>query len=258
MAASALCAQAHEFWLLPEDYILDPGATMRVGLRNGEKMNGISLPYLPGNVARFDVVAGDSVTPVVSRLGDQPALAGTAPADAGLVVVVHETTDTTLTYDDFGKFQRFVTHKSVPDLVALHAARGLPQTGFGETYRRYAKTLIAVGDGAGSDRALGLRIEIVAMANPYTDDLSTGLPLLVLLDGKPRTAAQLELFARAPDGTVTVSNHTTDAEGVALVPTQPGFTYLADNVDIFALPNDDVAVGPVWHSDWASLTYMVP
>ena len=254
---SAFSVQAHEFWLLPTDFTLEDGAQIQVSLRNGEKMKGIELPYLPGDVARFELVMGETITPITSRLGDMPAMDIAAPA-SGLAVVLHETTPTLLTYKDFAKFQRFATHKATPQAIKEHAARGLPETGFSEDYRRFAKTLIAVGAGAGSDRAMGLRIEIVALANPYTDDLSAGMPLLVLLDGQPRAAAQLELFATAPDGTVTQTPYTTDAAGQVTVPAQAGFTYLADSVDLFALPNNDPAAGPVWHSDWASLTYLVP
>ena len=126
-------------------------------------------------------------------MGDNPALVMEAGAD-GLAVVVHETTDSRLTYTDFAVFQRFVAHKDFATALADHAARGLPETGFKETYRRHAKSLIAVGSGAGADRAMGLAIEIVALANPYTDDLTAGLPVLVLLDGAPRGDAQVELF----------------------------------------------------------------
>jgi uncharacterized GH25 family protein len=254
---SAASALAHEFWLLPEDFTVEPGAQMVVELRNGEKMNGINLPYLPGSVTRFEVVAGDTVLPVISRLGDSPAMTMKAPAE-GLIVVVHQTAGSTVIYSEFAAFQSFVTHKAAAGALEAHSARGLPDKGFSETYRRYAKTLIAVGDSAGQDRDMGLRIEIVALANPYTDDLTAGLPLQVRLDGAPRAGAQLEVFAKAPDGTVTEALYTTDAAGVAMVPAVRGFTYLADNVDIYALPNDDAAAGPVWHSDWASLTYMVP
>lgn len=250
-------AHAHEFWLMPEQFTVEAGQLMRVDLRNGEMMKGASLPYLPGDVTRFDVVTAGSAIPVVSRIGDQPALAMPAPAE-GLAVVVLETKDRTVTYDDFAKFTRFVTHKAAPDVQVQHSARGLPQTGFTERYRRYTKSLIAVGSGAGADRAMGLRIEIVALANPYTDDVSAGLPLKVLLDGQPHAGAQIELFAQTTGGVVTVSMHVTDANGVAVVPAQRGKFYLADTVDIFALPNNSVIAGSVWHSDWASMTYLVP
>ena len=250
-------ANSHEFWLSPEDYTLSDADVMQVRLRVGSGMKGAVLSYLPNDVARFDVVQGDSTRPVEGRMGDNPALVMDRLVD-GLAVAVIETEDSLLTYHDFAVFQRFVAHKDFRTALADHKARGLPDTEFQETYRRYAKSLIAVGSGAGADRVMGLKIEIVAEANPYTDDLTAGMPLRVLLDGAPRADVQVELFQTAPDGTVTSAMHRTDAAGRVVVPVLPGMEYMADNVDLVRLPNDDAATGPVWHSDWASLTFHTP
>lgn len=256
-ALSTGAAKAHEFWLSPDDYTIAPEDVMAVRLRVGQEMKGAALSYLPNAITRFEVVQGDGIRPVEGRLGDNPALQMAAETD-GLAIIVHETADSELNYSDFAVFQRFVAHKDFRTALADHAARGLPEAGFRETYRRHAKSLIAVGSGAGADRAIGLKIEIVALANPYTDDLTAGLPLLVLLDGAPRADTQVELFQTAPDGTVTITRHRTDAEGKVTVPVLPGMEYLVDNVDLRALPNDDSKTGPVWHSDWASLTFHTP
>ena len=257
LASSAIAAKAHEFWLVPEDYAIAPAETLRVGLRIGSEMKGSSLIYLPKDIARFEVIQGYTTRPVEGRMGDNPALVMEGLSDI-LAIVVHETMDSTLTYSDFGVFQRFVEHKDLTNALADHASRGLPEKNFRETYRRHAKSLVAVGSGAGQDRAVGLAIEIVALANPYTDDLSAGLPVQVLLDGAPRAEAQVELFRTAPDGTVTITLHRTDAGGRATLSMQPGSEYLVDSVVLRALPNDDPAAGPVWHSDWASLTFRTP
>lgn len=230
---------------------------MKVGLRVGSGMKGMAMPYLPDETTRFEVVQGDQVRKVTSRMGDDPAMVMPAEID-GLAVVVHETADLRLSYSDFAVFQRFVEHKDFKTALADHAARGLPKTGFRETYRRYSKSLIAVGSGVGADRVMGLKIEIVALANPYTDDVSGGMPLLVLMDGAPRVDVQVELFQTAPDGSVSSTFHRTDANGRVTVPVRPGMVYLADSVALIALDNDDARAGPVWHSDWASLTFRTP
>lgn len=257
VAHSTVAAKAHEFWLTAEDYTISAEETLRVGLRVGSEMKGSPLIYLPKDIARFEVIQGDIVRPVEGRMGDSPALVMDGLGD-GLAIVVHETTDSTLTYNDFEVFKRFVAHKDFASALADHAARGLPETKFRETYRRHAKSLIAVGAGAGADRAVGLAIEIVALANPYTDDLTQGLPVLVLLDGAPRPDVQVELFQTAPDGMVTITKHRTDGQGKALLPMRPGSEYLVDSVALRRLPNDDPTAGPVWHTDWASLTFRTP
>ena len=254
---SAASVHAHEFWFLPEDFTVEAGAQVRANLRIGSHMVGPDLPYMPGHLPRFEVHLGDVVTPILARIGDMPAVNQAVPG-TGLAVLVGETSDLLVTYAAIDKFRSFAEHKAMPQIVDQHKARGLPETDFSETFRRYAKSLVAIGDGAGSDRPIGLRIEIVALTNPYTDDMTKGMRLQVLMDGKPRTAAQLLLLATAADGTVTETPYVTDANGEITVAAQPGVTYLADSVDIFALPNNDSAAGPVWHSDWASLTYAVP
>ncbi|MEO0828903.1 MAG: DUF4198 domain-containing protein [Pseudomonadota bacterium] len=248
---------AHEFWISPVKYIVPPGEAISADFRVGEKMSGSAYAFIDFRSERFDLVTQDGVVEVSSRMGDRPAINMLAPT-GGLTAIVHETSDNTLTYDGMERFNNFTEHKDFAWAQAEHAARGLPDDGFVETYRRYAKALVAVGDGVGADQASGLRTEFVALANPYTDDVSAGLPVRLLFEGSPRAEAQVELFQKAPDGEVSVTFHRTDEEGRAVLPVKPGYEYLADAVMLFDTGNDDIEAGAVWHSIWAALTFMVP
>ena len=254
--AGAAPLAAHEFWISPETYTVDPGDQLRAHIRVGQMFRGAPYAYIPDQFERFDLVQGDTVTPVEGRIGDRPALAMAAPGE-GLVVVVHQTGDSLLTYTEAEKFVNFVTEKDFAWALEEHAARGLPETGFREKYSRYGKSLIAVGNGAGSDREVGLETEIVALANPYTDDVSGGFPVLVLYQGEPRADTQVDVFTNAPDGLVTKTAVRTDGEGRAMVPVAPGHEYLVDAVVMRAI-EPAVEKDPVWESLWASLTFRVP
>lgn len=249
-------ATSHEFWIDPLAYQVQPGSEVQAHLRVGQEFNGTAYPYRPSQIERFDLIQGAQVGPVEARIGDNPAL-DTALSEEGLLVVVHETTDSRLTYTDFAKFEKFAAHKAFPTTIADHKARGISTDRFVETYRRYAKALIAVGDGAGADSAVGMKTEIVALANPYTDAVDD-MPVQVLLDGAPRVDAQVELFDKDPAGEVTITLYRTDAEGKATFPVTPGHSYLVDAVWAEALPNDDPEEGPVWKTHWAALTFAVP
>ncbi|QFS81593.1 Nickel uptake substrate-specific transmembrane region [Roseivivax sp. THAF40] len=255
-ALLALPAVAHEFWIEPVEYSVPAGADLIADIRVGETFEGAAYSYIPPNFTRFDIVMGDAVTEVAGRAGDRPALQMEAPEE-GLAIVVHQTKAYKLVYDSFAKFENFVTHKDATWALARFEERGLDPENVRESYTRYGKSLIAVGDGAGSDREVGLLTEIVALANPYTDPLADGLPVRVLYDGAPRAETQVELFARSADGSVEVTTHRTDAEGVAVLPATPGTEYLADAVVIREI-EAEAETDPTWESLWASLTYKIP
>lgn len=253
----ARAAFAHEFWIDPERFEVAPGAPIVANLRVGQDFAGSPQSYFPARFERFDVKMGDTMREVEGRLGDMPAM-NMALEDEGLAIIVHETKGDSLQYRERALFEQFVVHKDLGDVLERHAERGLPELKFREAYSRYAKSLVAVGDGAGSDLPVGLKIEIVAGANPYTDELSGEIPVFVYYEAAPRQNEQVEVFERTPEGDVESFVLRTDDKGRATVPVKSGHTYLVDSVAMEDTGNDDPEAGPVWHSAWASLTFRVP
>lgn len=256
LAVLAVPAAAHEFWISPEQYTLSDGQEIKAEIRVGEKFKGPGYAYIPKNFVRFELFQDGAAVPVEGLIGDRPALNQAAPG-AGLVTVVHQTRPYALTYDDWETFVSFTGHKDAAWAPADHLARGFTQASVKETYTRFGKSLVAVGHGAGSDVRAGMPIEIVALANPYSDDLSDGLPVQVFYDGAPRADAQVEVFAKAPDGAVLVETYRTDAGGVAVLHVAPGVEYLVDSVVVRPVDPADHD-GAMWESLWASLTFRVP
>lgn len=248
---------AHEFWVAPVAYEIADDERIVAQLRVGEKFEGSVQRYFPRQFVRFEIWGNGKVERADSRLGDDPAL-DHAPMGEGLIVLVHETTASRLTYRKAELFPSFVTHKGRADLVDLHKARGLPEVEFKEYYTRFAKSLIAAGNGAGADQVTGMRTEIVALKNPYTDALASGFPVQVLYEGAPRVDAFVEVFSRTPSGEVEVETYRTDDQGIAVLTMRSATEYLVDAVMIQALESDDLATQPVWESLWASLTFRTP
>lgn len=247
-------ALTHEFWISPSRYVVEPRGQIVANLRIGKNFEGSVNSYIPSDFSRFEILLAGSKQPVKGRLGDIPAL--TMQADhEGLAVVVHETTPTELTYPKWEKFEGFANQKDLGWVLKAHKARGLPKTDFKETYRRFAKSLIAVGSGRGQDTPVGMETEIVAEANPYTDDITNGLPIRILYKGEPRIDAQVEVFSKSADKSVKVTVLRTDAEGRAIVPVKPKTEYLLDAVVMRTLETDDATKKPAWGSLWASITF---
>ena len=254
---SAANASAHEFWIGPEDFTLSKEQPLVAHLRVGEAFKGSSFANIPAQYERFELRQGASQVRITSRIGDRPAINQTLPQD-GMWVVLHETRDSYLTYNDEGQFANFVTHKDLTGVLKAHAARGFEETGFTENYRRYAKSLVAVGEGAGADQNYGMLTEIVALTNPYGKGFDGQMQVQVLYDGAPRADVQLEVYDRSPDGKVRVFTQRTDQAGRATVAVEKGHSYLFDSVTM--LPNEPTQENrrSVWTSLRASLTFAVP
>ncbi|WP_224816587.1 DUF4198 domain-containing protein [Hasllibacter sp. MH4015] len=249
-------AGAHEFWIDPVDFTVAPGDTLAADLRVGQEFSGAAMSYLPRNFTTFDVRMGEAITPVEGRFGDIPALAMDGLSD-GLAVIVHQTTANQLTWSEWERFLNFADHKDLGDVTAMHADRGLSQEDVTEDYIRYAKSLVAIGGGAGEDSRVGMVTELVALTNPYTDDISGGVQMELWYDNALQPDYQVELFAEDADGEITITLHRTDEDGIVTLPVEPGVTYMADAVFLQAVEPAEEG-DAIWITHWANMTFAVP
>ncbi|MBL4805895.1 MAG: DUF4198 domain-containing protein [Rhodobacteraceae bacterium] len=251
---TATVAHAHEYWIQPHQYRIEIGENIVADVRVGQDFRGNTLAYFPNNFSAFEVTDPSGTHPIEGRIGDMPA-ADIPTTINGLHVLSQFTTTSQLTYDDYAKFERFILKHGMDWVLAAHAERGLPDDGFAEGYTRFVKALVAVGDGAGADHFEGMFFEMVALKNPYTDNVSTGLPVMILFRGEPLTNTQIDIFYRA-DGDATLSHVVTGADGSALIPNQGDGEYMINAVHMIIPFEEDIArTGIVWHSLWASMTY---
>ena len=237
--------------------MVDPGAEVKADFRVGTEYEGNSYAFMGQRTRRHDVAFGGEVGPASARMGDRPAFSATAPDGDGLLVIIHATEDSVITWDDFADFESFVRHKDALWTLDRHAERGLERDGTSEVYSRYAKSLVAVGDGRGEDRDFGLLTEIVALENPYTGEMGDGIEVKVLYEGAPRPGAQVEIFEKADDGSVTITTVAADEGGRAVVPVVPGRRYQLDAVVLREI-DPEANRGATWESLWANLTFEVP
>lgn len=258
IACIALPAKAHEFWIDPVDYMIEPGEKVVADLRVGTEFDGVSQSYIPRNFKRFLYVQNGAATKVKGVVGDRPAMNMTVK-DEGLVVLIHQTGNLSLTWETWEKFSNFVKHKDAAWVLDEHLAKGFEKDGVREVYSRYAKSLVAVGAGAGKDVVAGMLTEIVALENPYTGNMADGMTVGVLYQGKPRKATQVEVFELGSGGKLNIFTVRTNAKGVATVPVKPGHTYMLDSVVVRRTDKKPANGDPfVWESLWANMTFAVP
>ncbi|WP_432816888.1 DUF4198 domain-containing protein [Sulfitobacter sp. JB4-11] len=257
--ALAVPASSHELWIAPLEYQADSGGNLQAHFRNGEGFEGTTLSYFDQRSTRFEMIVNGDTTKLTPRPGDKPAFTLPDGTPDGLIIVAHETTSSSLTYRDWEKFLKFAAHKDFADAGADHIAAGWPQDKFKESYTRHIKALMTLGDGAGSDQTVGMATEFTALTNPYAPDFDGQMQVALTYQDAPRPDAQVEVFDRAPDDTVTITLHRTDADGRATIPVTPGHEYLFDAVVLRPADNPDAdPEQPLWETLWAALTFKVP
>jgi len=163
-------SNSHEFWIEPIEYELNNN-NLEAHLRVGQDFSGMVLMYNEADFEEFKILSGNKnkKEEVKGIIGDVPALKMQTKLQ-DLLIVYHETTDKFVNYKKFQKFKDFVIAKGREDLIQEHLNLGYPEEDFNESYRRYAKSLIAVNGSNGTDKKTGLLFEFVLQENPYELD----------------------------------------------------------------------------------------
>jgi hypothetical protein len=216
----AASAQAHEFWIEPSQSRSAAGDHIGVYLCSGDGYDGWSDP---AGFVRFEH-AGPHVLTYVSRR----AVSVMMPA----------------------KFERYLAEKGLDAALARHRARPRDERPVRESYSRYAKLLLQVGDaGVVSDRRLGLRFEIVATEAP-TPGAPGRWSFQLLYLGKPLAGA-LVVATRLGTSDAPIEARA-DAEGRLSLPlTSAGFWRIA----AVHMTQPPAGVDTEWDSLWASLAF---
>ena len=247
-------ATAHEYWLEASDYTVSSGEDVQIGVFIGQKFKGNEYPYNAAQHQRFMLIDSAGLQDLGGELGDKPAITVT-PRNPGLNIFADISSTQKLIYDDPETFLSFLEHVGLQWVMEQHNARGLPASGFGEGYTRFVKSLVSVDGGAGNDVRLGMMYEIVALSNPYTDNMANGLPVRVFFEGRPLANTQIEIFRKGEEETQTVR---TNSSGTAMIPVTSGL-YMINTVHMVTPPAADIEItGAVWHSLWASMTFEIP
>jgi len=251
-------ANAHEFWIEPTQYQLNDDL-INAHLRVGQEFQGMVLMYNPQDFKTFKILSGskNKKEKIKGILGDVPAINITTNLD-NLLIIYHETKDKYVDYKKFQKFEDFVNEKGYQQLINTHFEKGFPESNFIESYRRYAKSLITLNGSEGKDKKTGLLFEFVLDQNPYKELNSKQMSGTLYYKKKPLKKNLVTIFSKYKNTKLSIVNTITDDKGKFTFDIEPGREYLLDSVVIYPLKADPEKNEPIWHSDWASTTFLIP
>ena len=248
---------AHEFWIEPLKYI-NENNEIEAHLKVGQNFEGMTLMYNTSDFTKFNILSGSKNKKIKVKgvLGDVPALNLKSSID-NLVIIYHETNDKFVDYKKFSKFKDFVLEKSHRELIDQHFELNYPSENFVESYRRYAKSLIAIKGTSGRDKKTGLLFEFVLKNNPY-ELKDNKISAHLYYKKKPLKNQKVTIFSKKNQEEVKIITLVTDKEGSLEFIAEKGRDYLLDSVIITPKKGDPKKKEPIWHSVWASTTFTIP
>ena len=258
----ALPLAAHEFWVTPSQWVLEPGARATILANVGDQFPGANSFTTPDRIDTIRLVgpAGDVVIPPPYRrekdsLAANTQIPNTPGTYIGVVVVKPRVGE-----KSGPVFQEHITHQGLDDVGEYRAKHGETSKAVRERYSRYGKTLLRVGRGGSSahvTKPLGLKIELVPLVDPTGLPPGSTLRLRLLLEGQPAVNALVgAVYASAqakPEGWPLTAR--TDGNGeVEFTLTNAG-PWLVRAVRTVRRTAETGELAADWESYWASLSF---
>ena len=243
---------SHEMWLDTTTFQQSVGKDIQISLKNGQMFQGAGLSYFKSRFSDFYYISNEQKIEIESRMGDTPAATISLNTN-GLLTGVYVSKKSTITYKSIDKFANFVSEKGEDWVIQKHGELKFPKNNFKEEYYRFSKILIGVGDASGSDKNVGLKHELVALANPYIISSSDKFFVQLLFNNEPQKNRQITIFERDIENKVNIRTTLTNSNGIGKFEVTEGHDYLLDNV-ILEL-NDNSEDNVFWKSYWAALTF---
>lgn len=244
--------RAHDFWIEPSAYRLDPGSKLALRLRVGEHFQGEAVARNAQRIERFFLEGPQGQVQIVGA--DEADPAGQVQIEApGLHIVGYRSRRAFIELEA-AKFESYLEEEGLDHVLLLREQRGLSHMPGREAYSRCAKSIIVAGKGAsGFDLRLGFPLELVPEANPYASRVGSDLPVLILYQGQPLAGALVVAIpAGAPQHRISARS---DVEGRTVLRLEQPGPWLVKAVHM--LPADRDTATADWESLWASLTFAV-
>ena len=253
--ATAVPVCAHDLWLIPGSFALQPGETVRIFINSGDSFPTSDALINRSRVQSLTLALASQEVQVDTFVVDGKSLtAEVGPSQPGtsVLALTLEPRVIRLRAEDFNEY---LADEKLRGLLELRTARGESNLPAVERYTKFAKAILSVGE-QDDDRwsqPAGLKLEIVPRISPRVLRRGTALPFTVLFEGKPVSEVRV-VGGRA--GTRAQEIETvTDAQGESSVVLEEAGRWYLRVLHMIRLSDDDPEAQ--WESFWTTLTFEV-
>jgi len=199
--------EAHDFWLQPSEYWIEPDTLDSMTLQVGHGPFRQRSPIPLRRITRFQAIAPNGMAVDVHqglRLGQGAEDGDFRLNDPGTYVLVLQTDDGAQTHLPAIRFNDYLKVEGLTPALEQRARLQRMDADGSERYSRCAKFIVQVGQPRAGlqgqvDKPVGLPLEIVPEANPYGTKRPATFPVRVLYAGHALAGALVKLTNLAND-----------------------------------------------------------
>jgi uncharacterized GH25 family protein len=248
----ALSAQAHDTWLIPDQFTLAPKSTVTLDLTSGMEFPKLDVGPKPERVESAKCRLAGKTFDITNKSAAPNSLQFKAElADVGVATFWVKLPPRSLELKA-EQVKEYLDEVDAPEALRRQWAEMKPQR-WRESYTKHPKTFVRVGQPP-SDRSwaepVGMFLEIVPEKDPTALKAGDNFPLRVLKEGKPFAGFSL---CAVSAGESKGETRKTDSDGQVTFRLAKAGRWLLRGTDIRKSNHPDTD----WESDFATLTVEV-
>jgi uncharacterized GH25 family protein len=250
-------ATAHEFWLQPTRFFVQPGQTVQVRTLVGENFTGEPSEGRKNRILLYKHYQPGGETDLPPTLtNDHYGEVAVTLTHPGTHVLLFANTPKFIRLDA-DKFLAYLNEDGLDNVIAARAEAGDTLKPGYELYSRCAKTLLQVGDNVPETlpKTPPLTLDIVPTENPYTLRAGQKLKFQIRFNDKPQPDALVRYWVKARTGNVTYELARSDNRGFVQFKLRPGQNMVSTVRMVPAEAQPNVPDPADWRSYWSSVTF---
>jgi uncharacterized GH25 family protein len=260
--ACSSVSHAHDFWLQPSEYWISRDALTPMTLQVGHGPFRQRSPIPARRITRFEAIApGGTVVDLrdLLHLGQATQDGDFRFTTRGTYVLVLQTDDRAQTHLPSIRFNDYLKVEGLTPALEQRARSQQMDRDGSERYGRCAKSVVQVGPAGSGSRSpvgklVGLPLEIVPEADPYSVPRPSSLPVRVIYAGRPLAGALVKLTDLNNDAS-PFEAHLTDRDGRATFMMPTSGAWLLNVIWTKVLPRSEETDFETWFS---SLSFGFP
>ncbi|MBL8233307.1 MAG: DUF4198 domain-containing protein [Bryobacterales bacterium] len=248
-------AFTHDLYLMPQKWVTESGALLKIHFENGDLFPAGGHPVAPARLRNTRLISKAGTTPFEGiTAGKTRTEASVRIPGAGLVTLTAETLPNFIELSA-PKFQSYLKKEHLTHVQKWRKANGEAAKPGRERYSKYVKSMVRAGASDGHLAAAGLTVEFAAFADPYNLAPGGTLPVQLLFRGQPADGVAVEGAWLERGKTVYRTIGRTGARGRIDVPIRASGPHRLHAI-IMERCKDPKAAD--WESFWATLTFEIP